>query len=154
MLVVWISVSATQAVFRIARRAAMPVFTSAYASFDVLARFMIASERVTVSGETVTCPSATVWIVPLAGSVLMVVTCLFARSQAIATSATATMIAGIVLFIRVMVKNNRALLSTQRRIYGDRVTKLYSFVTESQEKSSFINIFRLLSGFYPYNPQS
>lgn len=98
MLVVWISVSATQAVFMMARRAAMPVFTSAYASFDVTARFMMASERVTISGETVTCPSTTVWMVPLAGSVVIVVTCLFARSQAIATSATATMIAGIVLF--------------------------------------------------------
>ena len=106
MLVVWISVSATQAVFRIARSAAIPVFTSAYASFEVAARFMMASERVTVSGETVTCPSATVWIVPLAGSVLMVVTCLFARSQAIATSATATMIAGIVLFIVMRVKDS------------------------------------------------
>lgn len=50
----------------------------------------------TISGETVTFHSATVSIVPFAGRELIVVTCLFARTQPVKTNAIAMITAGIV----------------------------------------------------------
>ena len=77
------------------RRDAIPELTFAYASFEELARFWIARERVTMSGVIVTFHSATVCIIPLAGRELIVVTCLFARNQPLIIIAIARIRTGI-----------------------------------------------------------